>query len=156
MQKKIIPILSLVFFMVQALSFLSMSSAAQDLHSPSDREASSPAGSNPLVDEMVLLDRVFQEVVSAVALGGGQRVHRALESLHGTMEKTADGIRSGSVRVPIKANRVKEFMKLDTKFHRDIEALARAADKNNQPKMLSLTKKLLEGCVTCHRTFRQR
>ena len=45
-------------------------------------------GGNPLIEEMVKLDAVFRDVVSAVAMSEGHRVHEALETMHGTMEKT--------------------------------------------------------------------
>jgi hypothetical protein len=117
--------------------------------------SSSSPGANPLVEEMQLLDKAFQEIVSAVALGDGQRVRKALEPLQGVMEKTHEGVQSGTVNIPRKPHRVKEFIKLDKKFHTGLEALEHAAQKNNQQKMLSLTKKLLDECVNCHRTFRK-
>jgi cytochrome c556 len=50
---------------------------------------------------------------------------------------------------------MKEFVKLDVKFHEKLEALAQAGERNDQEKMLSLTKQLLDRCVECHRTFRR-
>ncbi len=52
-------------------------------------------GDDPLIEEMVQLDAVFREVVSGVSLGDGARVHRALETLHSTMEKTLEGVHCG-------------------------------------------------------------
>ncbi len=112
-------------------------------------------GGNPLLEEMALLDNAFREVVSAVSLGEGERVHKALETLHGTMEKTHAGVHSGAVRIPVNADRTAEFDRRDTEFHGDLEALAQAAQAGNQKVMLSLTKKLLDGCVNCHQTFRK-
>jgi cytochrome c556 len=115
-----------------------------------------PAGQsdNPLVKEMATLDAVFREVVSGVSLGDGARVHQALEAMHGTMEKTHEGVHHGTVTIPKNAAREKEFMGLDKKFHAGLETLSRAAHKNDQQAMLKLTKELLDGCVQCHRTFR--
>jgi cytochrome c556 len=118
--------------------------------------ATSPSGhsDNPLIDEMVKLDTAFHDVVSGVSLGDGARVHQALEAIHGTMEKTHEGMRLGMVKVPKNAARVKEFVDLDKKFHARLETLSAVAHKNDQQAMLKLTKELLDNCVQCHRTFR--
>ncbi len=106
------------------------------------------------MEEMAKLDAAFREVVSGVSLGDGARVHQALETMHGTMEKTHAGIHHGTVKVPKNPARVKEFVELDKKFHAGLETLATAAHMNDQQAMLKLTKELLDGCVQCHRTFR--
>lgn len=110
---------------------------------------------NPLVEEMVRLDRVYRDVVSAVAVNDAEGVHRALHAMHGTMEKTHEGVHSGTVRIPKNADRAGEFVRLDKEFHGDLEQLAHAAADKNEQEMLSLTKKLLDGCVNCHRIFRK-
>lgn len=151
MKKKAAQEVLLIIIFLLACSPVSFS-AVQDPHSP---QGASSGHSNPLVEEMITLDKTFRDVVSAVALGEGETVHRALESMHGTMERTHKAVHAGTVKVPKHAHRTKEFIKLDKKFHRDLETLDRAARKNNQQKMLSLTKKLLDGCVDCHRTFKK-
>jgi hypothetical protein len=123
---------------------------------PRQNAATAPAGhrDNPLVEEMEKLDAVFREAVSGVSLGNGARVHQALEAMHGTMEKTHEGLHHGTVKVPKNAAWVKEFVDLDKKFHTKLETLSMAAQKNDQQAMLKLTKELLDGCVQCHLTFR--
>jgi cytochrome c556 len=74
--------------------------------------------------------------------------------MHGTMEKTHEGMHHGTVKVPKNAARVKEFVDLDKQFHARLESLSAAAHRNDQQAMLKLTKDLLDGCVQCHRTFR--
>ncbi|MFO0753788.1 MAG: hypothetical protein U0411_10755 [Thermodesulfovibrionales bacterium] len=112
-------------------------------------------GPNPLLEEMILLDATFREVVSAVALGDGARVGKALHAMHGTMEKTHKGVREGSVVIHKNAGRMNEFVAMDKDFHNTLDALAESAHRNDGKKMLSLTKKLLDGCVQCHQTFRK-
>lgn len=109
---------------------------------------------NPLIVEMVALDAVFRDVVSGVAMGDGRRVHDALEKMHGTMEKTHEGVRHGTVTLKKKAGRLKDFVEQDKQFHAKLEDLATAAHKNDGTAMLSLTKELLDRCVKCHRDFR--
>ena len=142
-----------------ALSFLvvlllpSISTAGHDVHVHSHGGAA--AGPNPLISEMMMLDRVFQQVVSAVAMGDGAKVEKALEEMHGTMEKTHEGVHEGTVRIPKNADREKEFVNMDKEFHLNLERLAEAGRENDQTKMLVLTKTLLDGCVSCHRDFRK-
>jgi len=109
---------------------------------------------NPLIDEMIKLDHVFREVVSGVAMGDAQRVHKVLETMHGTMEKTHDGVHSGEVIIKKNAHRLDEFVSMDKDFHEKLETLAEAAHKGDQGRMLSITKILLDGCVQCHSSFR--
>lgn len=111
--------------------------------------------SNPLIEEMRSLDNSFREIVSAVANAEGERVIRSIESLHGLREKTHQAIKSGIIRLPRNQHRLKEFLKLDMKFHTELDLLLKAARKNNQRRMLIMTKKLLDGCVNCHRVFKR-
>jgi hypothetical protein len=112
------------------------------------------AGANPLVEEMRTLDLAYRDIVSAVALGDSARVHRAVESMHGTMEKTHEGVHSGTVTTPRNAARIKDFVKMDKAFHEKLESLDRAAQRNNQREMLRTAKLLLDGCVQCHQLFK--
>jgi len=129
--------------------------AQQAVHSyGSPTAAAHQSGANPLIEEMMTLDSAYREVVSAVALGDSARVHKALESMHGTMEKTHEGVHTGTVTIPRNAARIKDFVKMDEAFHEKLESLARAALRNNQKEMLRTTKLLLDGCVQCHQMFR--
>jgi cytochrome c556 len=110
---------------------------------------------NPLIQEMNALDRVFRDVVSGVALSDGHRVHAAIEKMHGTMEKTHEGVRLGTVKLGKNAERLNEFVEQDKRFHAMLEDLAGAARKNDSAAMVSLTQKLLSGCVQCHQEFRK-
>jgi cytochrome c556 len=74
--------------------------------------------------------------------------------MHDTMEKTHEGVHYGTVKIPKNSGRVKEFVDLDKKFHAKLDTLASAAQKNDHQAMLKLTKELLDGCVQCHRMFR--
>lgn len=133
----------------------SIFSTGYAMHPQESGPSASGTEENPLIEEMIILDSAFREVVSAVAMGDGERVHKALHAMHGTMEKTHAGVHEGKVRIPKNADRQEEFVRMDVEFHRDIEGLAEAGMKNDQEKMLTLTKKLLDGCVNCHNTFRK-
>jgi cytochrome c556 len=144
------------FSLVAVLSLLVLPAVAggQEHHVHDTATAPTGPSDDPLIEEMVKLDAVFHEVVSGVSLGDGARVHRALETMHGAMEKTHEGVHHGKVKIPKNSGRVKEFVNLDKKFHSKLDTLATAAHKNDQHAMLKLTKELLDGCVQCHRMFR--
>lgn len=126
--------------------------AQEHHHGPTDVRAA--ANGNPLKEEMRRLDIVFRDIVSGVALGNGLAVHTAVEEMHGSMEKTREALHSGKVKPPRNADKIQEFLKQDKEFHANLEALAKAAHKNDKQKMTALTKKLLDGCVKCHGVFR--
>lgn len=109
---------------------------------------------NPLIEEMVKLDAVFRDVVSGVAMDDGRRVHEALEKMHGTMERTHEGVHHGTVTLKKNAGRLKDFIEQDKRFHAKLDELAQAAHRNDGAAMLSLTKDLLDRCVKCHRDYR--
>lgn len=159
MERKIKQKLSILFVMLSLCSMPVILPAQEDHslhpHGTETVEAAKTAGPNPLISEMRILDGVFREVVSAVALGDGAAVHKALEAMHGTREKTDEGVHSGAVRIPKNADRLEEFVKMDRGFHSDLEKLVHAAHMNNRKSMVALTKKLLDGCVNCHQTFRK-
>lgn len=89
-----------------ALSFAALPvvlSAGQDVHKHS-HHGKSHSATNPLIEEMIILDGVFREVVSAVSLGDGEKVHEVLHHMHGTMEKPTKEFmqeQSKSLRTPI-------------------------------------------------------
>jgi cytochrome c556 len=114
-----------------------------------------PSATNPLIEEMMTLDNAFRDIVSAVALNDTTKVQAALQSMTGAMEKTHEGMQAGTVILPKNVSRSREFLERDKKFHEKLDALDRAARRNNQREMLRITKQLLEACVQCHRTFRK-
>jgi len=91
----------------------------------------------------------FASHLGGVARRRGARDH-ALHSMHGTMEKTHEGVHHGTVKLTKNADKLTTFVKMDKEFHEELETLAAAAKKNDQQAMLSLSKGLLDGCVKCH------
>ncbi len=119
------------------------------------RSPAPSSASNPLIEEMLTLDNMFRDIISAVALGDAGKVRTAVASMHGTEEKTREGIHAGAVVLPRNSARISEFVERDRKFHEMLEALERAAGRNHQQEMLRISKLLLDGCVQCHRVFRK-
>ena len=147
-------IMKRVFLPVVFVAFLVMPLFGEEHHVHDSAPASAGPAGTPLRAEIAPHDSVFHEVVSGVALGDGARVHKALEEMHGAMEKTHEGLHHGSVSIPKNADRVQEFIDQDKRFHAKLETLAAAARKNDQQAMLKLTKELLDACVKCHGVFR--
>ncbi len=142
-------------FVVGTAVAMFVSSAAYSASDKDGKHHHAGEDGNPLIEEMVVLDGVFREVVSAVAVGDGHRVHEALEKMHGTMERSHEGIRHDTVTLRKNAGRLGEFIEQDKQFHAKLEALAMAAHRNDGDAMLSLTKDLLDRCAKCHRDFRK-
>jgi hypothetical protein len=129
--------------------------ATHDEHQRNTSGSTQGAGANPLIDEMTTLNTAYRDIVSAVAVGDNGGVRKAIETMHGAMEKTQEGMHAGAVNLPKSAARTKEFEERDNKFHGKLSALDRAARHNNQREMLRITKQLLDGCVQCHQKFRK-
>ncbi len=141
-----------LFFSIVMILIMSCSGMAEEPHG---RHQTTAAGSaNPLIEEMTRLDAAFRDIVSAVAVGNGADVHRALETLHGTMEKTHEGVHQGVVKLARNADHLHDFLMQDRQFHARLEMLDAAAQKNDQGEMLRFTKDLLNRCVHCHRLFK--
>ena len=149
-----IGILSLIIFSLPSFAESDHGTRRQEEIKGHDHEKHNH-GANPLIEEMVQLDAVFRDVVSAVAVGDGKRVHAALDTMHGAMEKTHEGVHHGTVKLKKNADRLNEFVKMDKDFHEKLDRLAHAAHENDQAAMLALTKDLLDRCVKCHRDFRE-
>jgi hypothetical protein len=143
-----------IFLGIAASVVISLAAFSGNDHNEKHHAGEHEHGGNPLIEEMVALDAVFRDVVSAVAVSDGHRVHAAIEKMHGTIEMTQVGVKHGTVTLKKNANRMNEFVEQDIKFHGKLEDLARAAHKNDGSAMLSLTKELLDRCVKCHRDFR--
>ncbi len=142
----------LVVFAVPLAIFFAFTPLTQAADTASTSAASAP---NPLIEEMLTLDKAFRDIVSAVALGDAARTRTAIASMHGTMEKTHEGVHAGTVVLPKNKERLPEFIKRDHKFHEMLEALDGAAARNHPQEMLRIPKLLLDGCVQCHRMFRK-
>ena len=122
-------------------------------HKRHEKAAIGPA--NALIDEMRALDSAFRDIVSGVAAGDGPKVLSAIETLHGSMEKTQRALHAGEVKLPRNPQKMKEFEKFDKEFHKELEALARAAERDDAKMMAAIAKRLLDGCVRCHGEFRK-
>ena len=115
------------------------------------------AAENPLLVEMMLVNKAFRDIVSAVALEDSPAIVKAIEGLEASAAEkaTAKAIKAGSIKTPKNPDKMREFKRMDDEFHDNMEALLKAAKADKQPKIRTFTKKLLDGCVKCHAQFRK-
>lgn len=115
------------------------------------------AEENPLLVEMMMLNKAYRDIVSAVAIEDSPAIVKAIEGLEASAvaKMTEEGLETGKIKTPKNPDKLKEFKRMDAEFHKNLGALAAAAKENKQPKIRLLTKKLLDGCVKCHSQFRK-
>ncbi|MBI5562538.1 MAG: cytochrome c [Deltaproteobacteria bacterium] len=115
------------------------------------------ADDNLLLSEMMLVNKAYRDIVSGVAIESSPDVIKAIEGLHGSkaVEAAHDALKAGKIKTPKNPGKMKEFERMDKEFHKNLDSLLDAAKANKQPQMRSLTKKLLDGCIKCHQTFRR-
>lgn len=139
---------------IVCIAVLFFSAAGMTAAQPS-RNHKSSQGANSFIDEMILIDSVMREVVSAVAVGEGARVTKTLQPMLKAAENTEEAFRSGAIKLSKNGDRAEDFLRRDAAFHSTIQALDRAGRRNDREAMLEITKQLLQGCVSCHMTFRE-
>jgi hypothetical protein len=114
-------------------------------------------GSRNLIQkEMIALDSAFKVTVDAIVLNEPGRILPAFEETNELRVQVERAVRGRTTIVlPKNQKRFREFVRLDNKFHRDIELLLKAAGKNNVAAVQRQTHRLLDACVRCHRIFRK-
>ena len=118
--------------------------------------AEAPGSGSLLQREMLALDSAFKVAVDAVVLNEPGRIGPAFHPLSEIRKEVERAVRGGAVIVlPRNQKRFREFVRLDNKFHRELELLVTAARKNNMGAVQRQTHRLLDGCVRCHRIFRK-
>jgi hypothetical protein len=127
-------------------------SQAEPILSPPETRL--PAG-NSLVEEMLVIDQGFRDIVSAVSLGDNRQVRSSLEAVHGAAGKTGRGVRAGNFKLPKNSQRIKEFSKIDHGFQEKLKSLGRTAKHKNSKEMVRITKQILDDCVQCHQIFKK-
>ncbi len=72
------------------------------------------------------------------------------------MALLAETLKAGqNITLPKNQKQIREFVKLDDQFHKDLEALAKAAETGQKKVVKNLTPKLLDACVVRHERFRK-
>ncbi len=138
-------LLSLSVFFVAAFSAVGIATGAEQQESK-----------NLIQKEMIALDSAFKVTVDAVVLNEPGRILPAFQETNKVRGQVEQAVKGGAKIVLSKnQKRFKEFVRLDNKFHRDLELLLKAAGKNNMGVVQRQTHRLLDACVRCHRIFRK-
>jgi cytochrome c556 len=114
-------------------------------------------GSRNLIQkEMIALDSAFKVTVDAIVLNEPGRILPAFEETNELRVQVERAVKGGTkIVLPKNQKRFREFVRLDNKFHRDLELLLKAAGKKNVAAVQRQTHRLLDACVRCHRIFRK-
>ena len=108
----------------------------------------------PLVQEMIVLDDVFRDILSAVMLGDGHSVSKYIQSLN-MIKNPDEAERSLEGRRGISYAGKADYKKLHREFRADMTALMQFANENDGGAMLRLSKKIIDDCYYCHQAFRK-
>lgn len=114
-------------------------------------------GSQNLIQkEMVALDSALKATIDAIVLNEPGRIALAFDEVNKIRAEVEHAVKDGAkITLPKNQKRLREFVRLDNKFHRELEILLKAAKKNKMGVVRSQTHRLLDACVRCHMIFRK-
>lgn len=106
--------------------------------------------------EMIALNSAFKATIDALVLNEPGRIGPAFVEVNKIREQVEHAVEH-RVRITLPRNqkRFKEFVRLDNKFHHELELLLKAAKKNKMRVVQKQTHRLLDACVRCHAIFRK-
>lgn len=111
---------------------------------------------SPVQDEMVALDSAFKATIDAIILNEPEKIGPAFGEVNAMREQVERALKGGrKFTLPKHQKRFKEFVKLDNKFHHELEILLKAAKKKKMGAVRRQTHRLLDLCVRCHAVFRK-
>lgn len=111
---------------------------------------------NLIQREMIGLDSAFKSTVDAVVLNEPGRIAPAFDEANKIREQIEHAVEHREkITLPRNQKRFKEFVRLDNKFHHELEILLNAAKKNKMGAVQKQTHRLLDACVRCHAIFRK-
>ncbi len=135
---------SLLVFFVAVLSAARITAGTEEQESK-----------NLIQREMTALDAALKVAVDAIVLNDLQRIFPAFQEMDSLRAQREETVKGGTrIALPRNQKRFKEFLRLDNKFHHDVDLLLKAARKNNLGAVQRQTHVLLDACVRCHRIFR--
>jgi len=138
-------LLSLPVFFVAAFSVIGTAAGVEQQESK-----------NLIREEMIALDSAFKVAMDAVVLNQPGRILPAFQETNALRVEVERAVKGGAkIGLPRNQKRFREFVRMDNKFHQDLELLFKAAKKNNMGLVQRQTHRLLDACIRCHRIFRQ-
>jgi len=113
-------------------------------------------GMNPLRQEMLALEEVFEIIIDAVIFDNMELIIPLVPPFREARKKFEEVISTGrKIELPKNKKKFREFLKLDDKFQMDFGTLEEAAEKGQKEAVKDKTHKLFDACVVCHEKFRK-
>ena len=113
-------------------------------------------GMTLLKQEMHALDGAFEAMINAVIFGNMQLIKPTIPPLLKAKDEVGKALNAGEKMIlPKNQDKLKEFIKLHYRFHKDFEALVKAAEKGHKKVFKDQMHKLLDACVVCHESFKK-
>lgn len=109
---------------------------------------------NPVQQEMQLLTSAMQSAVRAIGQGDVRSVEHDLHRIHMAKESTENALKTGAYTLPKNHENRKLFEQLDDAFHKQLEQMFAASQKNDVPAMATAVGNALQACPNCHTMFR--
>ncbi|HBR21338.1 MAG TPA: hypothetical protein DD713_02015 [Nitrospiraceae bacterium] len=111
---------------------------------------------NLIMSEMVTLDKAFKTAIDAVLLNQLERIAPAFEDVHKVREQVEHAVKEREkIVLPKNQSLFKVFVRLDNRFHHEVEILVDASKKKNMKAVQRQVSRLLNMCVRCHGLFRK-
>ncbi len=118
--------------------------------------AERPESQTLVQKEMVALDAAFKSTIDAIVMNEPEKIPPAFEEVASLREQVEHAVKSGiKLTLPRNQKRFKEFVRLDDKFHHELEILLKAARKKNMTTVRKQTHRLLDLCARCHTVFKK-
>lgn len=118
-------------------------------------EAPQAVKTNPLKEEMWLLNAAYKILVDSLILRNPQAIAGPFEKVLKAKPRTEAALEKGEIRLPKNNDKAGEFKKMDEEFHAMVEDLIGLSKKGDMSGVQKLTHRLLDGCVRCHDSFRK-
>lgn len=145
-REELIMILKVFFPFLVLVLFSGESMAGAESHEPQ----------NLIQREMMALDRALAVTIDAIVINDLGRIPPAFDEVHRMREQVEYAVKSHSIiTLPRNQKRFKEFVRLDNKFHHELEILLQGAKNKKMRVVQRQTHRLLDACVRCHSIFRK-
>lgn len=113
-----------------------------------------PPGTNAVQNEMRLLNTAMQNTLTLIANNQLDGVQAQILTVHPARELTAKALEQGAYKPPKNPDKLDEFVKTDEEFHDKLVVLLKASKANDLPAATTAYTDLVQGCTSCHQTFR--
>src|SRR3990172_2141043 len=113
---------------VSVIAFVVLSSLA----AYAEEQQTSPEAESPVKAEMRLLNAAFINLIDSLVLNNPQAIEEPFHEVHKAKANTEEALKKGELKLPKNGDKIKQFVRM----------------------VQNMTHKLLNGCVQCHRMFR--